>query len=54
MERKTKDKLRDLFIQADEEDEDTQDMYIYKYLSVIARKTVNKGEVCVIKRNLKS
>ena len=36
-----------LFIQEDDKDEYTQDMYIYKNLPVIARKTVDGGAYCV-------
>eukprot|EP00960_Hanusia_phi_P054420 762651-Hanusia_phi.AAC.2 len=36
-----------LFIPENSEDEYTQDMYIYENLPVIARKTIDKGEVCV-------
>jgi ATP-dependent exoDNAse (exonuclease V) alpha subunit len=44
------DKLKpadSLLIKADDTDEYTQDMYIYKDLPVIARKTANKGDVCM-------
>ena len=37
----------DIFIPEDKEDEYTQDMYIYKDLPVIARKTVDNGEIMV-------
>eukprot|EP00960_Hanusia_phi_P062732 765249-Hanusia_phi.AAC.1 len=36
-----------IFIPEDPEDDYTQDMYIYENLPVIARKTIDKGEVCV-------
>lgn len=36
-----------IFIQADENDEYTQDVYLYEGLPVIARKTVENGEVMV-------
>lgn len=36
-----------LFIPKDEKDEYTQDMYIYNNLPVIARKTVQGGDICI-------
>lgn len=36
-----------LFIPKDEKDEYTQDMYIHKDLPVIARKTVQGGDICI-------
>lgn len=36
-----------LFIKADINDDYTQDTYIYKGLPIIARKTINKGDICI-------